>query len=169
MLDKVKVHPQLRQAILRLIAARLPSGVSFGPFLMAAPPPSDSPSEDFGPFIAIGSQLIQPAGWKCKGCGKPVRVLKQVVPVIIERLIVYACNCGATVHWEDEKNLPKKAGRSSSSCSNKPAAKSRSATLAPTPHPASRALIEDYENIMHYETKKQHSPVPGSGWSLNRN
>jgi hypothetical protein len=100
-------HPQLRQAILRLIAARLPSGVTFGPFLMAAPPPGAS--EDFGPFLAVGSQLIQPAGWKCKGCGKPVRVLKQVVPVIVERLMIYACDCGASVHWESEINPTRKS------------------------------------------------------------
>ena len=41
-------HPQLRQAILRLIAARLPSGVTFGPFLMAAPP-----TGRFGGFRAL--------------------------------------------------------------------------------------------------------------------
>jgi hypothetical protein len=80
----------------------LPSGgISFGPYLMAEPP-SDSPTEDFGPFIATGGQLIQQAGWKCQSCRKPVRVLKQAVPVIVERLIVYACDCGATVHWESE-------------------------------------------------------------------
>jgi hypothetical protein len=103
---KVIPHPQLRQAIWRLIAARLPSGVTFGPFLMAAPPPGAS--EDFGPFIATGGQLIQPAGWKCKCCGKPVRVLKQAVPVIVERLIVYACDCGASVHWESERQATRK-------------------------------------------------------------
>jgi hypothetical protein len=104
---KVIPHPQLRRAIWRLIAARLPSGITFGPFLMAAPPPGAA--EDFGPFLAVSSQLIQPAGWKCKGCGKPVRVLKQAVPVIVERLMIYACNCGASVHWESEINPTRKS------------------------------------------------------------
>jgi hypothetical protein len=89
--------------------SKLPGGgISFGPFMAAPPPPSDSPTEDFGPFIAVGSQLIQPAGWKCKGCGKPVRVLKQVVPVIVERLVVYACDCGAVTCWEAERQATRK-------------------------------------------------------------
>jgi hypothetical protein len=84
-------------------------GISFGPFLTAKLP-SDSPSgEDFGPFIATGGQLIQPAGWKCKECGKPVRYLKQAtIPSIIERLVVYACDCGASVHWESERQASRK-------------------------------------------------------------
>jgi hypothetical protein len=106
--------PLSTQALLRLIAARYPrqnrlpgGGISLGPFLMAKPP-GDLPSEDFGPFLAIGSQLIQPAGWKCQSCRKPVRYLKQVVPVLIPRLIVYACNCGAMVCWEDERQASRK-------------------------------------------------------------
>ena len=86
---------------------RLPSGgISFGLYLMARTRPPGT--EDFGPFLAVGGQLIQPAGWKCKGCGKPVRVLKQAVPVIVERLIVYACDCGASVHWESERQASRK-------------------------------------------------------------
>jgi hypothetical protein len=65
-------------------------------------------TEDFGPFIKVPSEQIQPAGWKCKICRKPVRRFKQIVPVLIPRLVIHACKCGTAVCWEDEQNPNKK-------------------------------------------------------------
>jgi len=71
--------------------------IDFPVFAMASPA-----TEDFGPFAKVPSEQIQPAGFKCSSCRKPVRRLKKVVPVLIPRLIIHACKCGAVVGWEDE-------------------------------------------------------------------
>jgi len=56
---------------------------------------------DFGPF-KVNAELVTLAGWGCKKCRRPVRKLAQVIPGLIPRMILHACQCVTVSTWEDE-------------------------------------------------------------------
>lgn len=59
-------------------------------------------TERHGPFL-VPSELIKPAGFCCKSCRHPVRVVRQMVPLLLPRICIFACGCGVGVAvWEDE-------------------------------------------------------------------
>jgi hypothetical protein len=60
--------------------------------------------ERHGPLL-VPLEMIKPAGFICKYCRAPVRVVRQVVPFLVPRVCVYACDCGPGVTvWEDQSN-----------------------------------------------------------------
>jgi hypothetical protein len=65
-------------------------------------------SEPFGPFQSIPSAEIRFAGWPCKRCRRPVRKFGAVVPLLIPRMMFFACKCGTVAAWEDERQPSQK-------------------------------------------------------------
>lgn len=60
-------------------------------------------SENFGPFANVPSADIHPAGFACRVCRRPVRVLRRHIPLLVARMCFFQCGCGpTTVVWEDE-------------------------------------------------------------------
>jgi hypothetical protein len=56
----------------------------------------------FGPFREVDASSIKLAGWPCQRCRKPVRVLRVVVPYLVERLSFHSCKCATVCTWEAE-------------------------------------------------------------------
>src|ERR1700738_3924427 len=56
----------------------------------------------FGPFLDVSAEDIKSAGFICYGCRRPVEKLAKALPLMVPRLIFYACQCGTIVVWEDE-------------------------------------------------------------------
>jgi hypothetical protein len=61
--------------------------------------------EAFGPFLNVPSAAIQRAGFKCDRCGKPVRVFRHALPILVPRVSIYNCKCGSVICGEDEEQL----------------------------------------------------------------
>ena len=57
----------------------------------------------FGPFVNIPVADIRGAGFICYGCRRPVEKLAKALPMMVPRLIFYACSCGTIICWEDER------------------------------------------------------------------
>ena len=57
-----------------------------------------------GAFL-VAPELIKGAGFTCKVCGEPVKVVRQGWPhIIAPRMCAYTCACGVTIMtWEDER------------------------------------------------------------------
>ena len=68
-------------------------------------------TERHGPLL-VQLGLTVPAGFFCKCCRQPVRILRQPVPFLMARVCVYACQCGPGVTvWEDERHPTRKSWR----------------------------------------------------------
>jgi hypothetical protein len=63
----------------------------------------------FGPFIEVPAEEVSKTSFRCMHCKEPVEVLRQVIPYLVPRLCVHACQCGAIAVWEDERQPTAKA------------------------------------------------------------
>jgi hypothetical protein len=64
---------------------------------------AEEKTEHFGPFLNVPSAAIRRAGFKCDSCRRPVRVFRHPLPMLVPRMVFYACRCGTIVVWEDER------------------------------------------------------------------
>jgi hypothetical protein len=74
--------------------------------------PQSSPGNTrlFGPFIEVPSHLVRKVGFTCPTCRNPLERLAQVVPYLVPRVVLTACDCGCVVTWEDEHQVKSRRG-----------------------------------------------------------
>jgi hypothetical protein len=62
-----------------------------------------SEKRSFGPFADVPAEDVKRTGFICHGCRRSVERLAKALPMMVPRMMFYACICGTVAVWEDER------------------------------------------------------------------